>query len=138
MSRAARALWEHIHDQVPLADAKRDTLTLDQFLDTWASLADYVIQTNQLPPQVDDLVKLGFELYATEDAAGKQSIDPIAFDRLFQKMNLGRPYAIMAYKLLTDVRSMNEQIQAWACLMIAFRMVRQHWMQVRSNRSFEL
>ena len=110
MSRAARALWEHIHDQVPLADGKRDTLTLDQFLDTWASLADHVIQTNQLPPQVDDLVKLGFELYASEDAAGKKSIEPIAFDRLFQKTNLGRPYAIMAYKLLTDVRSRNERI----------------------------
>ena len=95
---------------MPLADGKRENLTLDQFLDTWASIADYVVHTNQLPPLVEDLVKVGFELYATDDDAEKhtKSIPPNAFDQLFQKMNLGRPYAIMAYKILTDVRPMNE------------------------------
>jgi hypothetical protein len=88
-----------------LPDGKRDTLTLDQFLDTWASLIDYVVRTNQLPPIVHDLVKLGFELYSTENSDDKKSatIQPTAFDQLFQKMNLGRPYAIMAYKYLTEV-----------------------------------
>ena len=94
-----------MHDQVPLADGKRDKLTLDQFLDTWASLIDYVVRTNQLPPIIQDLVKLGFELYSTDNNEDSKSatIQPAAFDQLFQKMNLGRPYAIMAYKYLTEV-----------------------------------
>lgn len=104
LSRAARAFWEHVHDQIPLSDGKRDQLTLNQFLDTWASLIDYVVRTNQLPPVVQDLVHLGFELYSTEGTDGKPaSIQVQAFDQLFQKMNLGRPFAIMAYKYLTDV-----------------------------------
>jgi hypothetical protein len=95
---------EHIHDQDPLPDGKRDKLTLNQFLDTWASLIDYVVRTNQLPPIIQDLVKLGFELYSTDNGDGTPAtIQPQAFDQLFQKMNLGRPYAIMAYKYLTDV-----------------------------------
>ncbi|CAF1176267.1 unnamed protein product [Rotaria sp. Silwood1] len=103
LSRATRAFWEHIHDQIPLVDGKRDTLTLDQFLDTWASLVDYVVRTNQLPPIVHDLVKLGFELYSTDDYNGVSStIQPSAFDQLFQNMNLSRTHAIMAYQFLTE------------------------------------
>ncbi|CAF1323129.1 unnamed protein product [Adineta ricciae] len=103
LNRAAKAFWDHVHDQVPLPDNKHDTLTLDQFLDTWAGLIDYVVRTNQLPPIVQDLVKLGFELYATDNGNGKSAtIQPAAFDQLFQKMNIGRPYAIMAYKYLTE------------------------------------
>ena len=48
LSRAARALWEHIHDQIPSSDGKRDKLTLDQFLDTWASLIDYIIKNGKI------------------------------------------------------------------------------------------
>ena len=104
MSRATRVFWEHVHDQVPLPYGSRDKLTLDQFLDTWASLVDYVVRTNRLPPIIQDLVKLGFELYSTDNNDGKsETIQPIAFDQLFQKMYLGRPYAIMAYKFLTEV-----------------------------------
>lgn len=104
LSRAARAFWEHVHDQIPLEDGKRDRLTLDQFLDTWASLIDSVVLTNELPSIVNDLVKIGFELYSTESENDKPpSIQPQAFDKLFQKMNLGRPFAIMAYKYLTEV-----------------------------------
>ncbi|CAF0836666.1 unnamed protein product [Adineta steineri] len=103
LNRAAKAFWEHVHDQVPLSDGKRDTLTLDQFLDTWAGLIDYVVRTNQLPPIIQDLVKLGFELYSTDNGNDKPTtIQPAAFDQLFQKMNIGRPYAIMAYKYLTE------------------------------------
>jgi hypothetical protein len=93
-----------VHDQLPLPDGKRDTLTLNQFLDTWASLIDYVVKTNRLPPILQDLVKLGFELYSTDNGEGKSpTIQPQAFDQLFQKMNLVRPFAIMAFKHLTDV-----------------------------------
>lgn len=54
---------------------------------------------------VQDLVHLGFELYSTEGTDDKPaSVQVQAFDQLFQKMNLGRPFAIMAYKYLTDVR----------------------------------
>ncbi|CAF4098435.1 unnamed protein product, partial [Rotaria magnacalcarata] len=103
LSRATRAFWEHVHDQVPLPDEKRDTLTLDQFLDAWASLTDYVIRRNQLPPVVQDLVELGFELYSTDNNDGElATIEPSAFDQLFQKMNLGRSHAIIAYKFLTQ------------------------------------
>ncbi|CAF4040420.1 unnamed protein product [Rotaria sordida] len=103
LSRATRAFWEHVHDQIPLADGKRNILTLDQFLDAWASLIDYVVRTNQLPSIVQDLVKLGFELYSTDDSHGQPAtIQPNAFDQLFQKMNLGRPHAIIAYKFLTE------------------------------------
>ena len=67
-------------------------------------MIDYVVRTNQLPPVVQDLVHLGFELYSIEGTDGKPaSIQVQAFDQLFQKMNLGRPFAIMAYKYLTDV-----------------------------------
>ncbi len=77
---------------------------MNQFLDTWASLIDYVVENNQLPPIIQDLVKLGFELYSTDIGDGKApTIQPQAFDQLFQKMNLSRPYAIMAYKYLTEV-----------------------------------
>lgn len=104
LSRAARAFWEHVHDQIPLDDGNRDKLTLNQFLDTWASLVDYVLRTNKLPPVVQDLVQIAFELYSTDNADGKPpAIQPQAFDQLFQKMNLSRPFAIMAYKYLTDV-----------------------------------
>ncbi|CAF3149028.1 unnamed protein product [Rotaria socialis] len=103
LSRATRAFWEHVHDQVPLPDGKRDTLALDQFLDAWASLTDYVVRRNQLPPVVQDLVKLGFELYSTDSNDGElATIEPSAFDQLFQKMNLGRSHAIIAYKFLTQ------------------------------------
>ena len=100
LERATRALWEWIHDQLPLPENNRDRLTLDQALDTWASLVDYIIEKNHLPSVVEDFVKLGFELYSTDDHT---SIQPIAFDQLFHQMQLGRPYALMAFKLLTDV-----------------------------------
>lgn len=87
-----------------MPDNARDQLTLDQFLDTWASLIDYVVRTNQLPPIVQDLVKLGFELYSADSNDGEPAtIQPNAFDQLFQKMNLGRTHAILAFKILTEV-----------------------------------
>lgn len=101
LERAARALWEHIHDEIPLPDKNRDTLTLEQALDTWSSLVDYIIQNKRLPSVIEDLVKVGFELYSTE---GQTSIQPIALDQLFRQMELGRPYAIMAFKFLSEVR----------------------------------
>ena len=80
-------------------------MTREQFLDMWAGLVDYTTQKKQLPSVVEELVKLGFELYATEGAPGSPvAIQPSAFDQLFQKMNLGRPYAVMAYKVLSKVR----------------------------------
>jgi hypothetical protein len=104
LSRAARALWEHIHDQVPSSSGGRDQLSLDQFLDTWASLIDYIIKNGTLPKLVQDLVDLGFELYSTKDGDKKSpTIPPSAFEKLFKKMNLSHPYAAMAYKFLTDV-----------------------------------
>ena len=104
LSRAARALWEHINDQVPSEDGKREKLSLEQFLDTWASLIDYIVKNGQLPTLVQDLVNLGFELYSNKGGDGKASSIPVsAFEQLFQKMNLGRPYAQMAYKFLTEV-----------------------------------
>lgn len=107
LSRAARALWEHVFDQVPSGDGERDKLTLEQFLDTWASLIDYIVKNGQLPTLVQDLVNLGFELYSSKGTDGKASSIPVsAFEQLFQKMNLGRPYALMAYKFLTDVKAM--------------------------------
>jgi hypothetical protein len=107
LSRATRALWEHIFDQVPAADGKREKLTLEQFLDMWASLIDYIVKNGQLPTLVQDLVHLGFELYSSKGADGKASSIPIsAFEQLFQKMNLGRPYALMAYKFLTEVEAL--------------------------------
>lgn len=102
LSHAARAFWEHVHDEIPLEDGKRDRLTLDQFLDTWASLIDSIVLTNDLPSIVNDLVQLGFELYSTKTDDGKATIQLQAFEQLFQKMNLSRPFAIMAYNYLTD------------------------------------
>lgn len=103
-SRSTRDLWEFIHDQVPLEDGDRNKLTLDQLYDTWASLVDYVNRTNRLPSKLEGLVKVAFELYSSDNGEGKSpSIQLAAFDQLFQKMNLGRPYAIMAYKILTEV-----------------------------------
>ena len=107
LSRAARALWEHIHDQIPSDDKNRDKLTLDQFLNTWASLIDYIIKNGKLPDLVQDLVNLGFELYSTKSPDSASSvISPSAFEQLFQKMSLGRPYALMAYSFLTEVCTM--------------------------------
>ena len=100
LERATRALWELIHQEIPLPDENRDQLTLDQALDTWASLIDYINENHRLPVIIEDFIKLGFELYSTDD---QTSIQPIAFDQLFHHMELGRPYAIMAYKILTEV-----------------------------------
>ncbi|CAM4947820.1 unnamed protein product [Rotaria socialis] len=103
LSRAARALWEHIHDQVPSPDGEQDKLSLDQFLDTWASLIDYIMQNGKFPGVVQNLVDAGFELYSTKDRDEKPpTIQPSAFEQLFQKMNLGRPYAMMAYTFLSE------------------------------------
>ncbi|CAF3065762.1 unnamed protein product [Rotaria socialis] len=103
LSRAARALWEHIHDQVPSPDGEQDQLSLDQFLDTWASLIDYIMQNGKFPGVVQNLVDAGFELYSTKDRDEKPpTIQPSAFEQLFQKMNLGRPYAMMAYTFLSE------------------------------------
>jgi hypothetical protein len=77
---------------------------LDQFLDTWASLIDYIIKNGKLPNLVQDLVNLGFELYSTKDDDNKTSTIPTgAFEKLFQKMNISRPYALMAHQFLTEV-----------------------------------
>ncbi len=104
LSRAARALWEHIHDQIPSSDGKRDKLTLEQFLDTWASLIDYIVKNGKLPELVQDLVNLGFELYSTKDGDNKPAAIPASsFEKLFQKMNLDRPYALMAHQFLSEV-----------------------------------
>jgi hypothetical protein len=104
LSRAARALWEHIFDQVPANDGQRNQLSFEQFLDTWASLIDYIVKNGRLPGVVQDLVDLGFELYADAGTDGKASVLPVtAFEKLFDKMNLGRPYALMAHKFLTEV-----------------------------------
>ncbi|CAF4876074.1 unnamed protein product, partial [Rotaria sp. Silwood1] len=101
LSRTARALWEHIHDQFLLSDGKRDRLTLDQFLDTWASLIDHIVKHGELPDLVQNLVNVGFELYSTKTNDNKSpTILASAFEQLFQRMNLGRPYALMAYKFL--------------------------------------
>ena len=89
---------------MPSSDGKREKITLEQFLDTWASLIDYIVKNGTLPALTQDLVNLGVELYSTKSSAGKPlSIAPAAFEQLFQKMNLGRPYAFMAYKLLSEV-----------------------------------
>lgn len=104
LSRAGRSLWEHIFDQIPSADGKRDQLALEQFLDTWASLIDYIVEHGQLPSLVQDLVDLGFELYSNQDSnASSRSVPVNVFEQLFEKMNLGRPFALMAHKFLTDV-----------------------------------
>ena len=104
LSRATRALWEHVLDQVPSSDEKREKITLEQFLDTWASLIDYIVKNGSLPTLAQDLVNLGVELYSTKSTDGKPTaIAPAAFEQLFQKMNLGRPHAFMAYKLLSEV-----------------------------------
>ena len=104
LSRAARALWEHIHDLVSSADGKRDKLTLDQFLDTWASLVDHAIKNSKVPDLVQDLVNLGFELYATKEGADKTAtVGSSAFKKLFEKMNLTPSFAPMAHQFLTDV-----------------------------------
>ena len=104
LSRAARALWEHIHDQIPSSDGKRDKLTLEQFLDTWASLIDYIIKNGKLPELVQDLDNLGFELYSTKDGDNKSATIPASsFEKLFQKMNLDQTHAPLAYKALTEV-----------------------------------
>lgn len=104
LSRAARALWEHIHDQIPSSDGKRDKLTSDQFLDTWASLIDYIIKNGKIPKLVQDLVDIGFNLYSTKSGDNiAPTIPSSAFEKLFQKMNLGHPYALMAHKFLTEV-----------------------------------
>ncbi len=87
-----------------MEDGKRENLTLDQFLDTWASLIDYIIKNGKLPDLVQDLVNLGFELYSTKNPNNNSSsIQPSAFEQLFQKMNLGRPYALLAHQLLSEV-----------------------------------
>ncbi|CAF4521929.1 unnamed protein product, partial [Rotaria sp. Silwood2] len=83
LSRTARALWEHIHDQVPLSDGKRDRLSLDQFLDTWASLIDHIVKHGALPGLVQNLVNLGFELYSTTAGHDKSPTIPAsAFEQL--------------------------------------------------------
>ncbi|CAF1636252.1 unnamed protein product, partial [Adineta ricciae] len=103
LSRAARAFWEHIHDQVPSSDGKRDKVTLEQFLDTWASLIDYFFKNGKLPSLVQDLVDLGFELYSKKDGDGTSSSIPASsFDQLFQKMNLEPRHALVAYTFLTE------------------------------------
>ncbi len=79
-------------------------MTSDQFLDTWASLIDYIIKNGKLPNLVQDLVNLGFELYSTkEGGSSTPTIPASAFEQLFQKRNLSRPYALMAYQFLTEV-----------------------------------
>lgn len=77
---------------------------MELFLDTWASLIDYIVKNGTLPALAQDLVDLGVELYSTKSSDGKTlAIAPTAFEQLFQKMNLGRPFAFMAYKLLSEV-----------------------------------
>ncbi|CAF4305809.1 unnamed protein product, partial [Adineta steineri] len=68
-----------------------------------ASLIDYIIKNGKIPDIVQDLVNTGFELYSTKDGDnGTATIPPTAFEQLFQKMELSRPYALMAYKFLTE------------------------------------
>ncbi|CAF2244175.1 unnamed protein product [Rotaria magnacalcarata] len=103
LSRGARALWEHIHDQVPSSDGNQEQLSLDQFLDTWASLIDYIMKNGKFPGVVQNLVDIGFELYSTKDGDEKPpTIQSSAFEQLFQKMNLGRSYAMIAYQFLSE------------------------------------
>ena len=98
-------------------------------------MIDYVVRTNQLPSIVQDLVHLGFELYTSQESDGKQrSIQVQAFDQLFQKMNLGRPFAIMAYKYLTDVRVLFEISLSSFFFLLVFRMEPNHWMEKRLIR----
>jgi len=103
LSRAARTLWEQIHDQNPTSDNNRDKLTLDQFLDFWASLIDCVVKKGELPDNVQNLVNLGFELYSTKDDNKPAAIPPSSFEKLFQKMGINPPAALMAYQFLTEV-----------------------------------
>jgi hypothetical protein len=77
---------------------------LDQFLDTWAGLIDYIIKNGKLPNLVQDLVNLGFELYSTKDSDNTTpTIPAAAFEKLFQKMKLDGPSALMAHQALTEV-----------------------------------
>lgn len=105
MNRATRALWDFIHDQVPSKDGDKNQLSLEQALDTWASLSDFVEKHDRLPSILEDWIKVGFELYSEDNPDAKtKTVSLSAFDELFQKMNLGRPYAIMAFKILTQVK----------------------------------
>ena len=103
MSRAARALWEHIFDQVPTDNGERNQLSVDQFLDTWASLIDYIVKNDQLPALVQDLVDLGFELYSKKNGDEKASIPASSLEQLQKKMGLDSADASEAYKTLTEV-----------------------------------
>jgi len=106
-------------------------VTLEQFLDTWASLVDYIIKNGKLPDLIQDLVNLGFELYSTTDGDNKTpTIPPSAFEHLFQKMTLGRPFALMAYKFLTEVYIIYFCISfvSFIFAYFQFRTVQNHWM----------
>lgn len=139
LSRAARALWEHIHDQVPSSDGKRDKLTLDQFLDTWASLIDHIMKHGSLPSLVQDLVNLGFELYSKKDSDDKPAYIPLSsFEQLFSKMNLGRSYALIANKFLTEVCFSYFLCSILFILTLRiFRMALKYWMLIESIRLYE-
>ena len=71
-------------------------------------MIDFVVQHGELPPLVQDLVDAGVELYSTNDNnTASPSIPSSSFEKLFEKMSLGRPYALMAHKFLTDVCLVN-------------------------------
>jgi hypothetical protein len=101
-------------DQLPAADGKRDKITLEQFLNTWASLVDYLVKHGRLPAVVQDLVDLGFDLYSDKGADGKSSSIPVsALEKLFEKMNLGRTFAPMAHNFLTEVSCLDKSFASF-------------------------
>lgn len=106
LSRGARDVWEHIFDQLPSTDGKRDSLTSDQFLDTWAGLVDYIVKNGQLPPSVQNLVDQGLDLHGARNGNDNSlSVPQATFDKIFSNMKLDPASASTAYKALTDVRS---------------------------------
>jgi hypothetical protein len=94
------------------------------------------MKNEKLPDLVQDLVNLGFELYSIKEGDNNTAAIPAsAFDQLFQKMNLSRPYALIAHQFLTEVCIIYSFF--FIVVYLLFRMVQNHWMLIKLIQLYE-
>ncbi|KAI0990354.1 hypothetical protein GJ496_010550 [Pomphorhynchus laevis] len=100
----SRVIWDKIKNSY--TKDVDNHLTIDQFLDTWACLRDYINKYDDIPVWLKEWIEVGFKLYDTEDTG---SLKPSIFYALYSKMGLNRIYPAIAFRALTkaNIESLN-------------------------------
>lgn len=97
LRNTTREIWELIQEAYPSDGSVK--VTYGQFLDFWASLAQHIRISGEMPRCLREWIKAGFQLY---DSKGSGTIKPSSFYALYNKMGISMVSPATAFRALTE------------------------------------